>query len=258
MTNKKLYAPVDFSKKMVLIALGRQSKAIATAYREDKPGMKAAKPVVIPYNDPVQTRNIVMSLVAQAMNEIVKDGFKGHIAVYTLPSVAIKAYQFFNVTKETGFDPETFDYTLLDTKLQNISDEQKDADREAHKQLAMAIFNARENNCAPIFNSYTNGTYIDVNVPENTDVADGQVLEFKDGETENGITAIGYKTLSGKHAMSVRMSRGVAHYSVLRAEDGKALSNSFQNLNVAIRDVWNQLPKRSILKENGSWAELAA
>ena len=232
--------------QLTIIAVGREGKMRVCRMRPDVPNAKASNAMFdVPAGKTL--RQALMTLVSE---EIVKasEAFKkaGHsvaIEVYTVGQIAIKYYQMVPYLKGGNF--------MTDADIEAISSERDTTeDLCAYDDLAQAVAKVTSAGNTVHLQASGNAKFLELILPEGVEVYDGQVLDFTDGATVDGVTVRGWSKCNRKGVKAVVRGQKNPRAYIHRAADPEKPWRGLETLLKTIDGCWNSLPKAAVDKSN--------
>lgn len=229
-----------------LIIVGREGKVRVCRMRGDMPRAKASNAMLDVPQD-LTLRQFTMQTVAdeitKASDAFVKKGQPVNIEVYTIGQVAIKYYQMVPYLKGGHF--------MTDEDIEAISSERDTTeDRCAYDDMAQAIAKVIAAGNGVHLQASGNADLFELIIPDKVVVEEGQLLDFTDGVSPEGIMVRGWRNANRKGAkVIVKGTRNRRAYITKAADPANPWRDLATLLNT-INGCWDSLPKPAVDKSN--------
>ena len=227
-----------------LIIVGREGKIRICRMRSDIPRSKASN-ALIDVPEGLTLRQGIMQTVAteilKASEAFAKQGRPVNVEVYTVGQVAIKYYQMVPYLKGGHFMDDA-DIEAICSKLDTTED------RCAYDDMAQAIAKVIEAGNSVHLQASGNADVFELIIPEGVTVKEGQLLDFTDGVTPEGVMVRGWRNANRKGAkVIVKGTRNPRAY-ISKAADPEKPWRGLETLLKTIDGCWNSLPKTAVDK----------
>ena len=227
-----------------IIVVGREGKLRVCRMRSDVPRAKASNAM---YDVPegLTLRQAIMQTVADEVKKasaaFAKQGRPVNIEVYTVGQVAIKYFQMVPYLKGGHF--------LTDADIEAISSERDTTeDRCSYDDMAQAIAKAIADGNSVHLQASGNADLFELIIPEGVTVTDGQLLDFVDGVSKEGIMVRGWRTAKRQGAKVIVKGTKNARAYITKAANPEQPWRGLATLLNTINGCWNSLPKAPVDK----------
>jgi len=244
-----------------LIAVGRNGMMRICRMRPDLPNRKGSnETVAVPAGKTL--RQALMSRIAKeittACEAFTAAGKKASIEIYTVGQVAIKYYQMVPYLKGGRF-MTTEDIEALSINKDGSRNNDTEADHCAYDDLAQALANAFKAGHAVHLQASGNAALFELIIPEDVTVYDGQVLNFVDGVSAEGVRVRGWNKANREDAVVQVKGTLYPRAYISKAKDPEKPWKSLAKLLNTIKGCWDELPGNDdASKDDGSVEELYA
>lgn len=238
MTNTNFASNTNKKAQLSLIIVGRGGKIRTSAMRADKPGAKAVNKM---YDVPAGAtlRQALMGAIAGEItkysNMFAEKDLHVNMEVFTVGQVSIKYYQMVPLLKGRHVPTEA--------DIDTICSERDTAeDKRAYMELAEAIAGVIAQGNGVHLQASGNADVFELIVPEGIEVEDGQLLDFANGSTADGIQVRGWPNANRIGAkVIVRGTRNPRAY-ITKAADPDNPWRGLKTLLDTINGCWKDLP----------------
>lgn len=229
-----------------LIVVGREGKIRVCRMRSDIPRAKASNSM---YDVPegLTLRQAIMQTVADEINKasdaFTKQNRPVNVEIYTVGQVAIKYYQMVPYLKGGHF--------MTDADIEAICSERDTTeDRCSYDDMAQAIAKAIAAGNSVHLQASGNADLFELIIPEGVAVSDGQLLDFENGVSPEGIQVRGWRNANRKGAKVIVKGTKNARAYITKAADPANPWRGLATLLTTIDGCWNSLPKPAVDKSN--------
>lgn len=237
--------------QLSIIVVGRGGKMRICRMRPDIPSAKASNSMLdVPAG--LTLRQAVMQAVAdeitKASEAFAKRGVPVNMEIFTIGQVAIKYYQMVPFLKGGNY--------MTTEDIEAISSERDNAeDKGSYADLAGAIAKAIAQGNGVHLQASGNAALLELIVPEGVTVYDGQLIDFENGASADGVQVRGWRNCSRKQAkVIVRGTKNPRAY-ITKAEDPAKPWKGLETLLKTIDGCWNALPATNVDKANDDGTE---
>lgn len=251
MSNTNFASNINKKAQLSLIIVGRGGKIRTSVMRADKPGTKAVNKM---YDVPAGStlRQALMEAIAGEItkysNAFAEKGLNVNMEVFTVGQVSIKYYQMVPMLKG-GHVPTEADIDAICTERDTADD------KHAYMDLAEAIAGVIAQGNGVHLQASGNADVFELIIPEGVEVEDGQLLDFTNGSTLDGIQVRGWRNANRIGAkVIVRGTKNPRAY-ITKAADPEKPWKGLATLLDTINGCWKDLPVVAVDKSADEGSE---